>query len=429
MTKLMPLWTCLCCPESEEEATVQSTELHSSTPESKLNTPDEALTKSLMQKDGPLKASCGSKSMVVNMGDFGNSPDSYQLLAVIGKGSFDAISIFLAKHVPSGRSVAVKRVSLDHCPLNLSLIQNEIKMHRLLKHQNILPVLSSFTHKNEIWSVLPSMGYGSCRDLIHAHFHDGLPELAIAYVLRDVGRALEYLHTRAIIHRCIKASHILINGDGTVCLSGLRHCLSMMRDGCRMKVVHDFPKFYVYALNWASRELLEQDLGGYDTRSDIYSLGITACELANGVVPFQDMPLTEMLLSKIEGTIPRLLDARTLPEWPQRECGADGVEGDHVDSHLQALTSAYRRTFTPHFHDLTERCLYLEPANRPSATVLLKHAFFKQLRPKSTFPPLTELLKPLMPITPQNFPQVDLSVADLTDELEEVSVDSDEWIF
>jgi len=44
---------------------------------------------------------------------------------------------------------------------------------------------------------------GSCRDLLHAHFKDGLPEMAAAYILRDVLLAIDYLHNRGIIHRCV----------------------------------------------------------------------------------------------------------------------------------------------------------------------------------------------------------------------------------
>jgi len=60
------------------------------------------------------------------------------------------------------------------------------------------------------------------------------------------------------VYSDIKASHILVQADGGVRLSGFRHCLSMTLHGQRRQSVHDFPDFYVHSLNWASRELLEQ---------------------------------------------------------------------------------------------------------------------------------------------------------------------------
>lgn len=58
--------------------------------------------------------------------------------------------------------------------------------------------------------------------------------------------------------RNIKASHILISGDGLVSLSGLNNLYSLVNSGQRSKTVYDFPQFNTSVLPWLSPELLRQ---------------------------------------------------------------------------------------------------------------------------------------------------------------------------
>uniref|UniRef100_A0A3Q2SN62 STE20-related kinase adapter protein alpha n=1 Tax=Fundulus heteroclitus TaxID=8078 RepID=A0A3Q2SN62_FUNHE len=209
-------------------------------------------------------------------------------------------------------------------------LQGELHVSKLFHHPSILPYKSIFIAENELWVITPFMAYGSARDLICTHFSDGMSELTIACILLGMLKALEYIHHMGYVHRSVKASHVLISADGQVCMSGLRSIFSLIRNGQRAKMVHDFPQYSVKVLPWLSPEVLQQNLQGYDFRSDIYSLGITACELANGHVPFKDMPATQMLLEKLNGTVPCLLDTTTIPPEelslkPSRSAADSGI--------------------------------------------------------------------------------------------------------
>ncbi|XP_051744249.1 STE20-related kinase adapter protein alpha isoform X1 [Ctenopharyngodon idella] len=378
------------------------------------------------------------------MGSFLPDNNAYELRTVIGRGLEDLMTVNLARYRPTGEHVAIRRIDLDSCTNDMvNYLQGELHVSKLFHHPCILPYKSVFIAENELWVITPFMAYGSARDLISTHFADGLSEQTIAYILLGVLRALEYIHQMGYVHRSVKASHILISADGQVYLSGLRSIFSLIRHGQRARVVHDFPQYSVKVLPWLSPEVLQQNLQGYDFRSDIYSLGITACELANGHVPFKDMPATQMLLEKLNGTVPCLLDTTTIPPEelsmkPSRSgadsgiCegpGAGGARHTNGEPSSSSAGNPYSRTFSPHFHAFVELCLQRDPEKRPSASSLIGHSFFKQIkrRPSEALP---ELLCPVSPISsldcmqPQDSPT---GLASLESDLSQLEVD--DWDF
>lgn len=314
---------------------------------------------------------------------------NYEICSFIGQSMTNIATVYIAKHIPSRTVVAVKKCNVEKLTREeIRLVQEEIILMRQLNHPNILPCLSAFVTGLEIISVLPLMGYGSCNDILMRHFPTGIPEQAIACILKAVLQALAYLHSKGIIHRAVRASHVLISDEGRVCLSGLRYSCLLVEDGRWLKKVHSFPPTTAPNLNWLSPELLEQNLEGYNEKSDVYSLGVTACELANGVVPYFDTPTTLMLSEKVRGNCPHLIDQTTY---------INGDEGSGDDECLRTMTG---RKFTDSFHDLVESCLEREAGLRPSAVHLLSHSFLKSVN----YLALPNLILPAAPFTPYTLP-------------------------
>ncbi|XP_016123640.1 STE20-related kinase adapter protein beta [Sinocyclocheilus grahami] len=225
--------------------------------------------------------------------DLSTNPAHYQLLSQLGRGFNNLSQVSMARHTPSGRLVAVKNTNLDECTEDeLLQLMNEVLRSRLFRHPNLLTSRLVFSSCCQLWVLSPLMSYGSADSLLRSYFPDGMSESLIAYLLYGVLRALEYLHHMGYVHRGVKASHVLLSAEGRVCLSGLQSVYSLMKDGKRMRAVFDMPQHSPSLLPWLSPELLRQDLHGYGVKSDIYSLGIVVCELVSGRVPFQDMPPT-----------------------------------------------------------------------------------------------------------------------------------------
>ncbi|CAI5483236.1 unnamed protein product [Closterium sp. Yama58-4] len=274
--------------------------------------------------------------------EYPRTASSYRLLEEIGHG-ISAV-VFKAMCIPFKEIVAIKRLDLEQCNSSLEDIRREAQTMTMIGHPNLVRAYCSFVGEQYLWVVMPFMDGGSCLHIMKSCHMDGLDEPIIATVLRETLKGLDYLHRNGHIHRDVKAGNILIDAVGNVRLADFGVSACMFDTGDRLLS----RKTFVGTPCWMAPEVLEQ-LHGYDYKADIWSLGITALELAHGHAPFSKYPPMKVLLMTLQGAPPGL-----------------DLERD--------------RRFSKSFKEIIAMCLVKEPSKRPTAEKLMKHAFFKQAR-------------------------------------------------
>jgi serine/threonine-protein kinase OSR1/STK39 len=245
----------------------------------------------------------------------------------------------------TGEEVAVKKLDLENMNCSLDEIVREAQTMRSLNHPNLLPLYCSFVHEQHLWMVMPYVHGGSVLNIMRFRFQDGLEEPAIATIMKEVLKALDYLHRNGIIHRDIKAGNILLDSDGHVLLADFGVAAALERGGSwgnRMISRNTF----VGTPCWMAPEVMQQE-AGYDSRADIWSFGITLLELAHGHAPFARLPPMKVLIMTLQNPPPTL---------------------DQADS---------KKHFSKAMRDIVAKCLVKDPTERPTAAQLLEHKFFK----------------------------------------------------
>lgn len=83
-------------------------------------------------------------------------------------------------------------------------VRREAVTMRLINHPNVVKAFCSFVVEQTLWVVMPYMAGGSCLHIMKSAFIDGFEEPVIATFLKEVLKALDYLHRHGHIHRDVK---------------------------------------------------------------------------------------------------------------------------------------------------------------------------------------------------------------------------------
>ncbi|OBT70082.1 STE/STE20/YSK protein kinase [Pseudogymnoascus sp. 23342-1-I1] len=279
--------------------------------------------------------------MTSGMGGSVDPETLYTKQNCIGGGSFG--KVYRGVDRRTGQSVAIKVIDVENAEDEVEDIIQEISILSELHSPYVTQYHGSYLRGSDLWIIMEFCSGGSCADLMKP---GSIQEEYISIIIRELLMGLDYLHGDKKLHRDIKAANVLLGSNGQVKLAdfGVSGQLSATMTKKNTFVGTPF---------WMAPEVIKQS--GYDHKADIWSLGITALELANGEPPYSDIhPMKVLFL---------------IPKNPPPK-----LEGN----------------FTKAFKEFVELCLQRDPRDRPSARDLLKHPFVRRAK-KTSY--LTELIE------------------------------------
>uniref|UniRef100_A0A4W5NB12 non-specific serine/threonine protein kinase n=1 Tax=Hucho hucho TaxID=62062 RepID=A0A4W5NB12_9TELE len=247
-------------------------------------------------------------------------------LREIGHGSFGAV--YFAHDIRTNEVVAIKKMSYGGKQSNEKWqdIIKEVKFLQKLRHPNTVEYRGCYLREHTAWLVMEYC-LGSASDLLEVH-KKPLEEQEIAAITHGALQGLVYLHSHNMIHRDVKAGNILLMEPGQVKLG----------DFGSASIIAPANSFVGTPYWMAPEVILAMDEGQYDGKVDVWSLGITAIELAERKPPLFNMNAMSALYHIAQNESPVL-------------------QSNH---------------WSDYFHNFVDLCLQKIHQDRPTSDVLLK---------------------------------------------------------
>uniref|UniRef100_A0A8C4N5Q2 non-specific serine/threonine protein kinase n=3 Tax=Equus TaxID=9789 RepID=A0A8C4N5Q2_EQUAS len=297
----------------------------------------------LLVEKGKMANDSPAKSLVdIDLSSLRDPAGIFELVEVVGNGTYG--QVYKGRHVKTGQLAAIKVMDVTEDE------EEEIKLEiNMLKkyshHRNIATYYGAFIkksppgHDDQLWLVMEFCGAGSITDLVKNTKGNTLKEDWIAYISREILRGLAHLHIHHVIHRDIKGQNVLLTENAEVKLVDFGVSAQLDRTVGRRNTFIGTPY-------WMAPEVIacdENPDATYDYRSDLWSCGITAIEMAEGAPPLCDMHPMRALFLIPRNPPPRLKSKK----WSKK------------------------------FFSFIEGCLVKNYMQRPSTEQLLKHPFIR----------------------------------------------------
>jgi hypothetical protein len=215
----------------------------------------------------------------------------YELIREIARGGMGVV--FLARQISLNCPVALKMILADR-------LADEVDVKRFytgaeaaanLDHPGIVPIYEVGQHEGQHYFSMGLVEGGS----LAQRLGDGpLPPLQAAVLMAEVASAIEYAHSRGVIHRDLKPGNILLDQDGRPRVTdfGLAKKLGSDSELTGSGQVMGTPSYM-------SPEQARGNRGEIGTAADVYALGATLYALLTGRPPFQAATAMETLLQVV----------------------------------------------------------------------------------------------------------------------------------